>query len=383
MNVLILSANTGGGHNATARALTEELSARGIACTTENTLAFGPKVEEDIVVDGHTFAYKYLPEVFEAGYKYAENHSAYPIYLNYSKYAPAVKRYIERFGYDTVICCHVFASHILTRIRRRYALPIKQYFIATDYTCSPGYELADMDRVFIPAGLSREFTLAGMDADMLLETGIPVRMACYEPLATAYAREQVFSEAPITPNEKLVLVAPGVLDAEQLGYFVRAVRRDVPDAVFVTICGKANTTLRRQINQLDLERVFALPYTTRMDLWMKAADVLVTKPGGLTSTEAVSCGVPTILMDVAPGLETHNRDYHVNHGCASAAAGVPALYVETVRLLLDEEAAARMRANQRARFAGVSVRELVDEVVRQDAEWNERDVSGTAGEDGR
>ena len=365
MKVLLLTANTGGGHNATARAISEELSARGIECVIENTLSFGLRIEEDITVNGHTFAYKYLPEVFEAGYKYAENHSAYPIYLNYARYAPVVRRYIERNGFDTVICCHVFASHILTSIRRRYDLPIKQYFVATDYTCSPGYEMAEMDRVFIPKGLTPEFVLAGMDPGMLMECGIPVRMACYEPLTREYAREELAGELAVAPEKQLVLVAPGVLDAQQVGYFVRAVSADAPDTAFTVITGKANALFRRQLEQLELPQLKTLPYTAHMDLWMKAADLLVTKPGGLTSTEAVSCGVPVILMDVAPGLETHNRDHFVNRGCASAAAGVPALYGEAMRLLGSEEARERMVAAQRAQFSTPAVRDLVDEVVRQ------------------
>ena len=365
MKVLILTANTGGGHNATARAISEELTARGIDHVIENTLSFGLRIEEDITVKGHAFAYKYLPEVFEAGYKYAENHSAYPIYLNYARYAPVVRHYIERNGFDTVICCHVFASHMLTSIRRRYGLPVKQYFVATDYTCSPGYEMADMDRVFIPKGLTSEFVLAGMDAKMLLETGIPVRMACYDQMTREFAREELAGELAVGPEKKLVLVAPSVLDVQQVGYFVRALSEDVPQTLFVVITGKANATFRHQLEELELPQLKTLPYTAHMDLWMKAANLLVTKPGGLTSTEAVTCGVPVILMDVAPGLETHNRDHFVNRGCASAAAGVPALYNEALRLLSSPEACERMIAAQRAQFSTPAVRELVDEVVRQ------------------
>ena len=368
MNVLILTCNTGGGHNAAARAIAEELTARGIENRTENALQFAGPIEESIIVGGHSFAYKYAPKVFEAGYRYAEDHTSYPVYLNSAKYAPIMKRFIERGGWDTVISVHVSPGHAMTRIRRRYRLPVKQYFVATDYTCSPGYELVEADRIFIPQGMTREFVRQGMDPGMLLETGIPVRTACYEDVDRAFVREQLFREVPVAASEKMVLVGPGCLAPEEVDELARDVSLEVPEAVFVVLCGKGNSPYRRRLTQLENPAVRPLGYTMSMDLWMKAADLLITKPGGLTSTEAVSCGVPVILLDVAPGLETHNRDYYVNRGCASSATGVPALFGECVRLLTDDETTGAMRANQRRLFSRVAVRELVDEVVRQDAE---------------
>ena len=207
-----------------------------------------------------------------------------------------------------------------------------------------------------------------MDKATLLETGIPVRRACYEPLTCDFAREQLYGELPLAPADKVVLVGPGCLSAAEVGRLAKAVGADVEAVKFVVLCGKGNDNMKRQLRRLKDPLVKVLGYTTRMDLWMKAADLLITKPGGLTSTEAVSCGVPAILLDVAPGLETHNRDFYVNRGCASSVVGLSALYAESVRLLTDKDARERMRTNQRAYFSAISVGELVDEVVRQDAE---------------
>ena len=367
MKVVIFTCNTGGGHNAAARAIAEELEVRGIDHRVENALSFAPMGEEEIIVGGHALAYKYAPKVYEAGYKYAEEHSSYPMYLNSAKYAPAMMRYLESGGYDTVISVHLSPAHAMTAIRKLWAPNIKQYFVATDYTCSPGVDQVEADRIFIPRGLSREFLLAGVDKAALLETGIPVRRACYEPLTCDYAREQLYGELPLAPADKVVLVGPGCLSAAEVGRLAKAVGADVEAVKLLVLCGKGNDNMKRQLRRLEDPRVKVLGYTTHMDLWMKAADLLITKPGGLTSTEAVSCGVPAILLDVAPGLETHNRDFYVNRGCASSVVGLPALYAESVRLLTDRDARERMRTNQRANFSAISVGELVDEVVRQDA----------------
>ena len=368
MKVLILSCNTGGGHNGAARAIAEEFESRGIECFVENALSFAVKPEEDIIVDGYAFAFNRLPGVWKAGYTYAEEHSAYPMYLNFAKYATPLKRYIEHGGYDIVICTHIFAAHMMTRVRRKYALPVRQYFVCTDYSCSPGYELPEVDRLFIPRELTNEFLFHGVPASRLFEVGIPVRTACYEPVSKEFAREALHAEMAIAPDCRMVAAAPGCLEAPDIKRLVSALPEDLSDTVFLIITGKENVNFRRQISRMANPRVKALSYTTHMDLWMKAADLLITKPGGLTSTEAMSCGVPIILMDVKPGLETHNRDFYVSRGCASAATGLPALYAEVVRLLRDEGARERMVARQRANFSTRAVVELVDEVLRPTGE---------------
>ena len=69
MKIAILSCNTGGGHNAAAAALAEELAARGHESKTYNTLDFLPKGAADLISRGHDFAYRYTPKLYGAGYR--------------------------------------------------------------------------------------------------------------------------------------------------------------------------------------------------------------------------------------------------------------------------------------------------------------------------
>ena len=89
MKIAILSCNTGGGHNAAAAALAEELSARGHESRTYNTLDFLPKGAADLISRGHDFAYRYAPKLYGAGYRMEEKRPSPLLYES----APCMRRW--------------------------------------------------------------------------------------------------------------------------------------------------------------------------------------------------------------------------------------------------------------------------------------------------
>lgn len=94
MKIAILSCNTGGGHNAAAAALAEELSARGHESRTYNTLDFLPKGAADLISRGHDFAYRYAPKLYGAGYRMEEKRPSPLLYEKASgASAPCMRRW--------------------------------------------------------------------------------------------------------------------------------------------------------------------------------------------------------------------------------------------------------------------------------------------------
>ena len=74
MNILILSCNTGQGHNSAAHAIKDALERRGHICETQNALLFLSLVDDKVISNGHSFVYKRLPKLFGVGYRYEERH---------------------------------------------------------------------------------------------------------------------------------------------------------------------------------------------------------------------------------------------------------------------------------------------------------------------
>jgi len=142
MRVLILSCNTGEGHNSCAKAIKEVFDTHNVPCDIEDVLRFVSPSFSKFIAWGHSTMYRYIPTLFRHGYVYFENHpesfeEGAWVRRILSKASEPLYHYIKNNQYDTVICVHVLSSLVLTDILEKYPLSIASAFVATDYTCSP------------------------------------------------------------------------------------------------------------------------------------------------------------------------------------------------------------------------------------------------------
>ena len=122
MKIAILSCNTGGGHNAAAAALAEEMSARGHESRTYNTLDFLPKGAADLISRGHDFAYRYAPKLYGAGYRMEEKRPSPLLYENSIRGIGPLYEALVDLGADAAICVHVFPAMMMTELRCGYVI---------------------------------------------------------------------------------------------------------------------------------------------------------------------------------------------------------------------------------------------------------------------
>lgn len=367
MMYLLLSCNTGGGHNAAARAIAGEASRRGIDCEITNALQFVPKTVETVIEKGHVFAYRKIPKIYGRGYLLQEQHPSTSTYTQFLQYSDALLAYLNAHvtvtgkPYDAVICVHVFPALIMTGVRQKAKSRIPTFFVATDYTCSPSVNLIDVDRWFVPKDLKQEFAQAGVPLRKICETGIPVDASCYHPLSRKEARKKLsLPEQPL-----MVLLSCGSMGAGHMDVVAGRLLKELPQSTLLAVLTGNNQDLQEKLTRnFDSSRVIAIPFTREVGTWMSASDVLLTKAGGLTSTEAATRGLPTIYMDAVPGLETHNMDYMTRRGLALSAKNSRELVEQTRRLLSDEDARRLMSRRQTGCFSHNSAQELVDEVQK-------------------
>jgi processive 1,2-diacylglycerol beta-glucosyltransferase len=181
MKVLILSCNTGQGHNAAARAVEKIFKERGIDCDLKDTLSFGKVSTSDVISNIYMKMTSNIPWLFRMLYKAGDFVSSRrgqipsPIYLANTKYANSLYHYIMKNNYDIVLCPHLFPAEAVTYIKRHYNPPITTGFIATDYSCTPFTEETEMDWYFIPhKDISSEYIKKGVPEKKIIPTGIPV-----------------------------------------------------------------------------------------------------------------------------------------------------------------------------------------------------------------
>lgn len=318
MKVLLLSCNTGGGHNATARAIRAYFEKMGDTCRTVNALTYLPRATAELITHGHDFAYRHAPLLYGAGYRYEEKHPSPLMYQQNVQGAGLLWNDLRAHGDELVICVHIFPAMMMTELRRSYGCRLPCYFVATDYTCSPGVGELEADGFCIPhADLKGEFASAGIPPEKIYATGIPVDEGFYHHTAKKSARRAL--ELP--EEGHVYLLSCGSMGAGPIRPIALFMERQLGENDrLVVICG-SNKKLYRDLSFFfsQSRRVRVLGFTDKMRPYMRACDLLISKAGGLTTTEAVAAGVPLLYLNAVPGCESRNIAFMNARGYALAA----------------------------------------------------------------
>lgn len=348
MRVLILSCNTGGGHNACGEAIRQAFEAAGDICMSADALQFTSNKLSKFVSWGHTTMYRRIPKLFRFGYGYAENHPKMmredaTVVKLLTGGAEQLHSFLVTGGYDAVICTHVFSGLLLRKALELYPMPIKTAFIATDYTCSPGVANSNLDVYFIPdAVLAEEFIAAGVPGGKLVASGMPVLSQFY----TRDDRENAKLAFGIKPDNAHLLLMCGSMGCGPMKQLTEALsQRLEPNWEISVVCG-TNHKLRRELEQRYecQANIHIHGFVKDMSALMDSADLYLTKPGGLSTSEALAKALPMVLIDAVAGCEAYNLRHFTAMGGAVTASSVEELTGLCVELMKDSNRRSEMES---------------------------------------
>ncbi len=345
MRVLILSCNTGQGHNSASAAMKEVFDQHGVPCEIADALKFASRGVSGFLSWGHSFVYRHLPGLFRWGYRYSETHSGVfregsPVYRFLTGGAEQLYQYCLEGQYDTIISAHVFASMMLDRILKKHSLDAKTYFVATDYTCSPNAVQEELDYFFIPAqSLTAEFSACGIPEEKLVPTGIPVRK-------TFFASEDR-EATERCPGHRHLLMMCGSMGCGPMKALAKHLANELSGEQELTIVCGTNERLRKNLSRRfqDRKNIHVLGYAENIPHLMDSADLYLTKPGGISVTEAAAKRLPMVFVDAVAGCESYNLRYYTDRGAAVTAKDPETLARLCGEILRDE---ARLEDMKRA-----------------------------------
>lgn len=363
MKVLILSCNTGQGHNAAGRALQEEFTRRGITCRMLDALRFAkPKTSRRasrIYVKTTTS----FPDVFGAAYKVAgavsSSRRKSPVYFANTFYGKALYRFIKKNEYDCIVMPHLFPAEAMTFIRKHYPLKAACFFVATDYTCIPFTEETVMDRYFISSDeLTEEYKDRGIPEDKLIPSGIPVSRRFREKKDRIRTRRGL----GIGTDGPVVLIMTGSMGYGNISVMAETIEKGLPEDGRIIILGGNNEKLKQKLRKeyRGNAKIQVLDFTTQADLYMDICDVLVTKPGGLTSTEAAAKGIPMVHSQPIPGCETKNAEFFSGHGMSVSVQNEKDAGKKVLELLRNEAVRRHMTEAQKHYINGDAATDICD-----------------------
>lgn len=316
MRVLILTCNTGGGHNAVAAALRDSLQRCGASCDVMDGLGFISKKASKFVSKWHTRFYRRYPKLYKAGYMSAEGDKEMdrrdgPVYRYIARGARRLGRTLQSGGYDAVVCVHVIPAMMMTALKQAWSACPVFCFVATDYTCSPTVGACTPDICVIPhQELADEFVSCGIAAIPFCPPASP----CVPPSASAVTGPRRGEPWACPETGRHIVLMSGSIGCGPMGDVAEDLDMRMADGDFATVLCGSNKQMRYALELRRLYRVEAVGFTTQVQLYMDSADVLVSKPGGISITEAGTRGVPLLLADMVGGCETRNEAFFTAHG---------------------------------------------------------------------
>lgn len=363
MEALILSCGTGGGHNSAARAIAEECGRRGCKATVLNPYTLYSIRLAQKIDSSYISMVQNRPRLFGAMYRAGQLYRNLPVrspvyYVNRGM-AHIMQAYLRQHTYDIVILTHLYPAEIMTNLRDRGVRIPKTVYVSTDYVCIPFTEETECDGYVIPApDLAADYVRRGIPAEKLHPFGIPTGRAFALPETAAQARARLH----LDPDKHYVLVAGGSMGGGTIRQTIHALLEkltDRPDTALLIVCGN-NRHLYEELAPQQSDRVLVVGHTGDMAGYMRAADLFVTKPGGLSSTEAAVCGVPMVHAAGIPGCETYNADYFSAHGMSVVCKNPAATAARVGELLDHPEIGAEMVRRQHEQLDGAAAARICD-----------------------
>ncbi len=335
MKSLIFSITTGQGHNQTAKVLAEYLNQNGVESSYMDVLEYINPMLSESISKLYLMSTKNIPKIYGSGYRLCEKRESELSLLPRLTTTLLAKRlldYVKREDPDVIICTHVFAALLVTYLMDSLDTKINTIGIVTDFTIHPYWEDTHLDYYITPSELlTHQGVKRGIPARKFKPLGIPI-----DPkFATHRSRREACKLLNI-PEKNTILVMSGSMGFGNVLDDIVSLDRLEHNFQIATICGN-NKKLKAQIDGLQLKKpLYNYGFVHNIDLFMDAATCIITKPGGLTTSEALAKNLPMIMSNPVPGQEDRNVEFLLNVGAAMKVSKTFPLEEAINNLFLNE-----------------------------------------------
>jgi len=351
-HILVLSVSAGAGHVRAAQALcaAAERGFRQLRLTHVDVMDLVPAGFRKLYADSYIKLVEKMPLAWAYLYQYTDQRSAKSLFdrlrrnierLNTRK----LNRELKRLAPDAIICTHFLPAELLSRrlARGRPTPPV--WVQVTDFDVHGLWIHPHMQGYFAANDeVAWRIAARGIAPKQTFITGIPIM----PQFSAAPARADCALEIGLDPRRTtLLIMSGGVGGIEALAERLASLQHDLQ---VIALAGRNEALLGKLqgIARRYPARLLPMGFTRTIERVMAAADIAITKPGGLTTSECLAMGLPMIVISPIPGQEERNADFLLESGAALKAIDAAALEYK-LRLLLEQpQRLAAMRERMRA-----------------------------------
>ena len=320
MKAIILTMSTGNGHNIASNAIRDYLITQGVDAIVIDAYKYFNKRLSYMLEKGYIWSAKYIPNMYGKFYSGIEKHNP-ESRISWSHFCNKIvsrqfAKYISNQKPDIVIPTHPLAAVLMSRYKEKKLVNTKTLGIVTDFCILPYWDSANMDYYTTANELVKNMLIKkGISPDKILPFGIPIDMKFSSKIPQKQAREILGIE-----DKKTIFIISGSMGFGNTEKYIRSLDRLKEDFQFICVCG-SNENMKNRIDNMNTrKKIYNFGYVNNVDVIMDASDIIVTKPGGLTVSEAMAKKIPMILVNPIPGQEDRNRDFLVNSGVATSVS---------------------------------------------------------------
>lgn len=347
--VLILTETFAGyGHYHAALALKKGLERMGpgfdvnIVCT----LPLISKNLESLLGNCYLRMLRYAPKMWGAAYESDARFNRWLRKLIKLQLAPKLIPIIEAARPQVIICTHALCLGACAMLKTKITPTFRLGAAVTDFNLHPFWMEPGVDFYLLSHPEMKQKLAQNLDVPSHV-TGIPIDPSFSQPRPTP---QEARKKMGWNPERLTVLVMGGGIGLGPLPHIMRSLHSLLPKYPFqlVTITGK-NDRLRQELDRRYAQEphVHCYGFVEQMAEIMAGADLILTKPGGMTSSEALASSLPLLICKPLPGQEEHNSHYLIHEQVAIRQDQIPLLPQELVRLIENPSLLETMR--QRAK----------------------------------
>ena len=351
--VLIMSAGAGTGHIKAAEALELSFAADGRVTEVINNdaLQYTNKLFRDFYSRFYTSLVRSAPNFLGWWYKTSDEpwHTERMRHMIDRLNTKPLVRFIREFDPHITVCTHYMPAGIISHLIATRQLQANLSIVVTDFDFHAMWLSRSFHRYFVAIDETKaHLEMLGIPSERITVSGIPIDPVFQHPIN----REEERLRLGLNPEKPVLLLSAGAYGVGPTEFMVERMLNLNSDAQTVIVCGH-NDELKQRIIQLVASRSSrfkVLGYTGEMHKLMKMADIFIGKPGGMTTSEAIACGLPMCVVSPIPGQEERNSDHLLEEGIAVKCNDLTTLPFKLERLLEDPDRLTRMKVNA-LRFA--------------------------------
>ena len=372
--VLVLSASAGAGHVRAAQALERAFAEIGEETGEQrevhhfDILNYTNKVFRHLYSKAYIDLVNKMPEV--PGWFYDKLDKPWKnerrrLALDKLNTRPLVKLLREQQP-DLIVCTHFLPAEIVSWLKAKERLSSRQVIIVTDFDVHAMWLVHHYEHYFVAIEEARVYLEAlGIPAAKITVSGIPI-----DPVfADVKNKREMQAKHGLAPDRTTILLSAGGFGVGSVDALIAALMPLKHRAQVVAICGR-NEELRKRLSKQaarlkDNATVLVKPfgYTNEMDELMTASDIVLGKPGGLTTSEALAKGLVFAIVNPIPGQEERNSDHLLEAGAGIRCNNLPTLAYKLDQLLANPDRFSTMQNNARRMGRPNSAEEIVQQII--------------------